>query len=143
MYCGARVAPYTEEETRAYIERLSPGTPKQKPAMPKRDLGTISSKVVGVTYDNEDGTSRQSILASCRAGEHLRLEHRPVEQDQNAVAVLRCNGEQLGYLSRELAEDISVYLDAGARIDATITEITGGEKAKDRLGCNLALAHVL
>jgi len=59
--------------------------------------GKFYSKVVGVTYDNPDGSSRQAIIARCRLGEQLILEAEPDNQhDPNAVKVLRTNGQQLG-----------------------------------------------
>lgn len=142
MHCGSRIAAYAPEETRAYVEELTKANHKAPVKLPKRDLGTIRSKVVGVTHDNDDGSSRQTVLTHCRAGEHLALKHQPVDQDENAVAVYRLSGEQVGWLSRELAADIAPYLDTGARIDVTATEITGVSTAGRSLGCNIAIAQI-
>jgi len=141
MHCGSRMVAYSPAEAQAYLESLRPPAPVKLPPMPKRDLGTFDSKIVGVSHDNDDGTSRQGILRRCRAGEHLTLKHTPVQQDKNGVSVFRLNGEQVGWLSRELAASVAPYLDAGARLDVTITTVTGGEGG-DFLGCNVAVAYI-
>ena len=53
--------------------------------------------------------------------------------------VCRDNGQQLGFLNSELAEDIAEKLDNGARIDAFLEEITGGYGDKKNLGANISL----
>lgn len=97
------------------------------------------TKVVGVTHNNDDGVNRQSILDECKIDDTLILTHTPIEQDFNAVKVTRCNGEQLGYLSAEVAEEISPLLDRGMNIGATILDITGGYSEKRNRGCNIML----
>jgi hypothetical protein len=73
---------------------------KENPAIDK----WFWSKVAGVTHQNSDGTSRQEILKRCEARELLRLVPEPDNPvDRDAIAVLRQNGEQLGYLERRLA----------------------------------------
>lgn len=97
------------------------------------------SKIAGVTFKNDNGTERQSILKKCRSGEKLKLKHIPVKQDKNAVAVFRLNGEQLGNLNRDLAEEISKELDKGKMVKAFISELTGGTGEHKTIGCNLKI----
>jgi hypothetical protein len=97
------------------------------------------TKVVGVTHDNDDGVNRQSILDNCKIDDFLMLTHTPIGPDFNAVKVTRYNGEQLGYLSAEVAEEISLLLDRGMKIGATISDITGGYEDKRTKGCNILL----
>ncbi len=60
--------------------------------------------VAGESFRNADGSERQTIIARCRLGEPLVLEHEPDNpHDINAIKVLRRTGEQIGYLTRELA----------------------------------------
>lgn len=102
------------------------------------------SKIVGVTYPNDDGSSRQELLAKCGKGQKLDLALRPMEQDKNAVAVLTRSGEQLGWLSREVASGIARALrkkDYYAK--AQITELTGGGWGpfKKTRGCNILISE--
>ena len=87
----------------------------------------LQSKVVGVTRHNHDGSDRQVIAAECRQGEELELRREPDNpQDKNAVAVFRANGDQVGYLSASVAEQLAPLLDADAPITAEVSEVTGG-----------------
>jgi hypothetical protein len=87
----------------------------------------FQSKVVGVTRHNHDGSDRQVIAAECRQGEELVLRREPDNpQDKNAVAVFRENGDQVGYLSASVAEQLAPLLDADAPITAEVSEVTGG-----------------
>ena len=99
--------------------------PEKKPTgKPVRHFFT---KVVGVTYDNDDGTSRQAIIARCQTLEELVLDHDEGNvYDANAVKVCRENGEQLGHLGAELAEEIVGMSGRGWTYAAFIAAITGG-----------------
>lgn len=90
-------------------------------------IRSIYTKVAGVTHDNGDGTSRQEIIARCREGEHLLLARDPANlYDTNAVEVRRENGEQLGYLSADWAEEIGPRIDRGWVYVVRLKNITGG-----------------
>lgn len=98
------------------------------------------TKVVGVTHRNDDGGSRQRIIQDCRARERLILEHdadNPV--DPNAVRVCRENGDQLGFLRAELAEEVLSKSGRGFRYVAFVSEITGGRPDAPTLGVNLLI----
>jgi hypothetical protein len=98
------------------------------------------SKVVGVTRHNHDGSDRQVIARDCRPGEPLTLRREPDNpQDQNAVAVFRANGEQVGYLSASVAEQIAPLLDADAAITAVVSEVTGGTPDMPNYGVNIRI----
>jgi hypothetical protein len=97
------------------------------------------SRVVGVTFSNPDGTSRQEIIKRCKVGERLKLIHHPIPQDENAVKICRLNGQQLGHLSADIAIEISGLLDRRTRIDAEISEVTGGTSKKPIRGCNILI----
>lgn len=65
------------------------------------------TSVVGVTFDNDDGSSRQEILATCESFQPLRLEHEEDNpHDANAIAVRTEDGRQIGHLSRDVASDV-------------------------------------
>ena len=94
------------------------------------------TKVVGVSHNNEDGTSRQAIVRCCREGESLLLQREPNNQfDANAVRVLRQNGEQLGYLpAHVVGTGIASDLDGGRTFHVIVDAITGRDK--EMLGVN-------
>jgi hypothetical protein len=97
------------------------------------------TKVVGDSHLNDDGTSRQKIIAQCRAGERLVLRPEPTNRfDSNAVGVYRATGQQIGHLSRRRAAEVHSYLTHGRReMSAIITAITGGTAAKPYRGVNI------
>jgi hypothetical protein len=96
---------------------------------------TIRTKIKGVSYRNPDGSRRQKIIRDrCHAGDALLLVREPNNPvDQNAIQISRivCKEnrhileEQLGYVSRELAEDLAPRMDAGSQMFAKITTLTG------------------
>jgi hypothetical protein len=113
-------------------------------------IRSIRTKIRGVTKENSDGTNRQRIIRkSCRCGDALYLAREPNNAvDPNAIQVRRivcCDlperkyrlGEQLGYLSRELAEEIAPNMDGhGFILMAKILNVTGEEYGHS-LGVNI------
>jgi hypothetical protein len=100
---------------------------------------SVHSKIRGVTKRNSDRSDRQRIIRqSCHAGDALcfvREPNNPV--DRNAIQIRRvvCSdvpdkpriGEQLGYLSRELAEEFAPRIDGkGVALMAEILNVSGG-----------------
>src|ERR1700681_1645401 len=80
---------------------------------------SIHTKIRGVTKENPDGANRHQIISRCcHRGEALFLVREPNNPvDSNAIQVRRIVygdtqdkyrlGEQIGYVSRELAEDLA------------------------------------
>ncbi len=98
--------------------------------------GQFHTKVVGVTHENTDGSHRQQIVRRCQVGEAVRFCPEPWnEYDRNAIAVQRLTGEQLGYLSRELAADLAVRLAGGEEFSGSICGVNADEG--NSLGVNL------
>ncbi|MCD8199432.1 MAG: DEAD/DEAH box helicase, partial [Coriobacteriaceae bacterium] len=88
---------------------------------------SFNTKVVGVTFEN-----RQDVIETLEAGEELQLVREPENEfDENAIAVRRRDGTQLGYLNRQLAERLAPVMDAGVAYDAAISAITGREEDGD------------
>jgi len=79
----------------------------------------IDTKVVGVSHQNADGSSRQKIIAEeVNEDDILSLEAEPTNAyDPNAVKVLTNTGHQIGYLNKEVAEQIhnALYNDISIR----------------------------
>mgnify|MGYP001107750289 CR=1 FL=1 len=68
----------------------------------------VSTRVVGVTFEG-----RQEVVARLQMGDRIWLEMEPDNRyDPNAIKVCRSNGEQFGYLNRQLAADIVPYFQS-------------------------------
>ena len=91
-------------------------------------MRSFYTKIVGVTFDNSNGTSRQSLIADLdNLPCDLQLERQQENpHDCNAVAVLDPQGRQLGYLSRAVADQIARLLDLGSTVQVQATQVTGG-----------------
>lgn len=60
----------------------------------------LSLAVVGIGYENADGSSRIDELAKCRRGEPVELRLEPEnEYDSRAIAVFSIRGVQIGYVT--------------------------------------------
>lgn len=111
--------------------------------MPK----TIHSKIRGVTQQNDDGISRQKIIKKYVESDTLLMleRERSNRYDPNAIAVHALidddnfdSDDTIGYLSKELAEELAPVLDSGGDISCYATEVTGGTGG-DSLGVNIEL----
>jgi len=103
----------------------------------RRATQTFHSKIVGVTHHNSNGTSRQKHLKRLSEGQTLRVvRDRDNEYDPNAIAVYD-GRRQLGYLSRDLAEQFASVLDNGGAIECAVSGLTGGDDRN--FGCNIRL----
>lgn len=88
----------------------------------------LMSKVAGVTFEG-----RQEIIRTMIGDETIQLRPEPENKyDPNAIAVwvafpneARMPVSQIGYLPREIAEQIAPHLD-GESVIGHITEISGG-----------------
>jgi hypothetical protein len=96
------------------------------------------TKVVGISHLNDDGSDRQDIARKCRPWESLSLIHDESNpHDKNAIRVMRENGEQLGYLSSDLAAEVVERTKAGYSYIVLVKDITGGKGQKRNCGINL------
>lgn len=84
------------------------------------------TRVAGVTYQNEDGTSRKDIIAGLSSGDKLRLEREPDNKyDPNAVKVCALCGDtwkQIGYLPKDVAGEVSTALEAGQKYSVILED---------------------
>lgn len=95
-------------------------------------LKHTEARVVGVSFRNEDGSSRQEIISNLYEGENVSLEYYEYENEP-AYAVIDMLGNQIGNLSKELASVIYNKYD-GCYFDAFVLRITGGDNTR-YLGC--------
>lgn len=90
----------------------------------------FNTKLVGVTFKNDDGSSRQELLSLTAKGDNVFLIREPNNKyDKYAIAVKNNFDDQLGYLSS--SDDLARFLDNGGVIDATVKTIT----VNDKYGC--------
>ena len=97
------------------------------------------SKVAGVTKCNEDGVSRQEIIAGLSRGDLLELEREPDNPEDPCAIAVASDAGRIGYLPRQTAADLAPIMDSGARPCAYITEITGGNEGRDHVGVNIVV----
>lgn len=86
-------------------------------------LETIRTKVVGVTFNNEDGENRQDILSRMSGNEDITVEK--YTYNGEPAAYVKWGDKVIGNLSAELAGDLARKYPK-ARYTAEILEISGG-----------------
>ena len=86
------------------------------------DLAQFHTKLAGVSFND-----RAQLLKSLQKDERLELKREPENPfDENAIAVLTTDSQQLGYLNRRLAAALAPIMDKGAAYYAQVSELTGG-----------------
>lgn len=101
-------------------------------------IRSFITKVVGVTYPNDDGTDRQEILSMCVSGEPVAF-HWHTFRGAPACAVITDRG-QIGYLSADLAADLDRDYNGDEYIfEGHISDILGGEDGLN-YGCYIMLS---
>lgn len=98
-------------------------------------IDEIRTKVVGVTFRNDDGTNRQSILAHCHPGDEISLRY--YEYHGSPAYGVQTENGQIGNISQELAWDLGEYGD-DVYVAGRILEVTGGYDGL-YFGCNIVL----
>lgn len=112
-------------------KRNKGATPAPAPRSIIRDFNT---KVVGVTFGNDDGTSRQEIIKACKPGDDIIFKPVPTEEYPDAIGVFNKRGQQLGHIGAELAVELKEKY-ANNPMSVTVNNITGG--GDKNYGCNL------
>lgn len=155
IYCALRGG---QKRTHSTIPQTASQVPDRGKSFPFSELlpdpslphfRLFHTKIRGVTFTNNDGASRQQIIRRwCRSGDALYLSRDPKNPvDRNAIQVRRILrsddpnnprlGEQLGYLSRELAEELAPMMDNQRLVlMAQITDVTGGNDGES-FGVNI------
>lgn len=113
-------------------------TPKPAAASGSRIAETIRTKIVGVTFENEDGENRQDILSKMTGDEDITVEK--YTYNGEPAAYIKWGNKVLGNLSAELAKDLEMKYPK-ARYTAEILEISGG--GVQTFGCNIELDVII
>jgi len=101
-------------------------------------VDVIKTKLVGVTFKNDDGTNRQDIIQDYSAGDVLTLDFCPTEKYPYKVEVQGYGVDVLGCISKELSETLYEYLEDNCEFRVKILEVTGGDFEKS-YGCNIQI----
>lgn len=99
---------------------------------------SMRTKVSGVTFPNQDGTSRQELLKRISAGDSLTIEH--IMLDGKSVPVLRHAIGIIGTLKSEIINEFKGHCAPDAEITAKVLQVTGGTENKNTLGCNIIIS---
>lgn len=117
-----------------------PDRPNEFPLSAPKGIRHFFTKVVGVTFANSDGVSRQEIIRKCRILEKVELHHeRDNPVDANAICVCCGSGSQIGHLRADLAEELVAESRKQKTHTAFISSLTGGTCLKPTLGVNLLI----
>lgn len=102
-------------------------TPSPLPPARVPRVWHMYSKVYGVSHNNPDGSSRQQALIKCSPGEMLTIEPEPHNiADRSALALMRNNGCQVGYVNANLSKEFASKLCNGWEIVPFVKRVTGG-----------------
>ena len=103
-------------------------------------MRTLHAKIVGVTYENEDGSSRQSLLEQLQKGSPVYFKDCSSEKYPEAIGVFNADGGQLGHLPAEVARSIRTER---VKIDSLIGEVysVGRNDESNPLGCLIDIAY--
>jgi single-stranded-DNA-specific exonuclease len=87
------------------------------------DKDSFMTRVRGVSFED-----RQSLCACLKEGDRLSLLRQPNNPaDGNAICCMTENGDQLGYLSRQIAAQLAPLMDLGVEYGAVVLQVTGGQ----------------
>jgi hypothetical protein len=108
----------------------------------KKKTMLYSTRVVGVSFPNSDGTSRQKIIKKLLEGEKIFLKREPEnEYDPNAIKVLTEDKKQIGYIQKELARLLAPRFDRKEKYKSEIMSIAcvENEKGIDNYGIQIII----
>lgn len=137
---------------------LRPAAGKQqaapRPAAPAgTDSGSITFRVAGTTFDNDDGTSRQEILRHLKFGdepwadgpEDLNAELEETEYNGETAFAVLINGYQVGNVPRANIPQVITAREHVATCYVSSVRILGGGTGSDgkplSYGCEITLEY--
>ena len=88
---------------------------KLPPEEKYKGLKKIETNIVGVTYNNDDGSSRQELLKTLKNNEQLHLQEY-VFNGKPAYYVLNSNNKCLGNLSQDIANNLKKKYDTNEKL---------------------------
>jgi hypothetical protein len=83
-------------------------------------------EIAGVTFSNDDGTSRQLIISKLNKSDKLKLKPDPSNpHDENAIAVLNMRGLIVGWIPRGINIQVLELLKENKIKSVIVAEIYG------------------
>ena len=101
----------------------------------------IFTKVAGVSFQNRDGSFRQTILSICKPLDRLVLKREldnPVSK--MAISVSLETGEQIGYLNSRLGEETCKRMGKGERWISFMVRVVGRDR--DCMGATIVIVKL-
>jgi hypothetical protein len=97
--------------------------------------------LVGESYENTNGSSRQEELLACEPGEPVQLVREPDNpHGADAVLVQSVRGVGVGYLRKEDAAILAPELDAGRAHSAKLHCLRGGVSGYPTYGAQISIS---
>lgn len=120
--------------TRLTVNYLIPGDDDEP-------LTPLDANAAGINHMGMCGVHRQKLIAKLSGGETVHLVRMDHPDDPNAVALFCEDGKDIGFLTREMAEEIAPRLDRGSPVTATVAAVEPFETERRRrlLGVRLVL----
>lgn len=107
-----------------------------------KNMGAIQNvdlKVVGVTFNNDDGTKRSDIIKNMDVNTAVTLEREPDNKyDANAIKVMTEYG-QIGYIGKDYSAILAGFMDAGRQF---IARVKGCGEYNNRPYCEITINEV-
>lgn len=92
----------------------------------------LYEKVAGVTFKNEDGSSRQKYIRQLKEDDSLTFESFEYE-GETALHVLDAKGHCIGNVPKDVVPTILDYYNKGYKFDITVLELHGKDDFGDWL----------
>lgn len=85
-------------------------------------INNVDLKVVGVTFANEDGSSRRATILEMTTSSPVELVREPSNKyDINAIKVIT-GDKQIGYIGKEYASIMAPLMDTGTQFTAIVND---------------------
>ena len=101
----------------------------------------FTSTVAGVTFRNQDGTSREMFIRQLREGQSLELGKVQVKGHPNAIGIFIGRGKQVGFIPKDLAAEMTDDFARGDRFLCYVDQLTGGTTDKPTRGVVVRIEH--
>lgn len=99
-------------------------------------MSFYTTNITGVTFTNDDGTSRQKYIEKLKPDDKLMLiREKNNKYDSNAVAVHDMKLHKLGYIPKHMAGSLSKQIDAGKTFEVFV--LSCGQNADGKYGAKI------
>ena len=97
----------------------------------------INTRVAGVSFANDDGTSRQDIIKGLTMGDRVLLvRDKENEHDFYATRVQTVSGQVIGWVPRQKSHQVAAWIESGNLV-VGMAASRGKARGKDLVGLNI------